>query len=113
MLASFFCFMNFSIFPNLEAARGAMILLFMSTGGSMAGCRDFRMLDEIMAAKSYEELKRIFDENFTYDLGHAETEDMQPVYAYDNVFIYKKKHGPQKPVRYFKYELGKTVEVKV
>jgi hypothetical protein len=29
------------------------------------------------------------------------------------VFIYKKKHGPQKPVRYFKYELGKTVEVKV
>lgn len=95
MLASVLCFTNFKMFPNLEAARGAMIVLFMSTGGSLAGCRDYRIMDEIMDAKSSEELVKIFEENFAFTASCSD--------GYDNVLIYQKKHDPEKLLQTFQY----------
>jgi len=86
-----------SFFPNLEAARGAMILLFMSTGGSLAGCRDNTLLDEINAASDFAVLQQLFNDNFGYEISPSDSPP-NAYFPYDNVLIFQKKHGPQKAI---------------
>lgn len=81
-------------FPNLEAARGAFLLLDGSTGGYVPGNRDTRVQDAVLAATSFEDLKWIFEEYFAWDLGNYPG----PLYSYDNAHIYRKDHKRLPPI---------------
>ncbi len=98
-------------FPNVEAARGALLVLYMSTGGSTPGNRDLTVYNEILAAGSFQELTRIFETHFAYEGGTYKPGERYSYYAYGNVYIYRKKYGPEKLIRNYEQHDGKMIEV--